>query len=198
MDKRAISFSLLDQSIALDPTVSPLTPPPVCQHYIGPLLSFAFGASRGVALLPDQNFVIKWDLPDAEGTTAHEFFLYEKAKAAHIEQMFARPEYLGLFHDQIEIWAYPRAEPLSSRQLYQITPIHPILHKSPLAVQEPYLPQLFLHAYGAKNYRKLEHFLLDHNIIDLHAGNIMQINHLPIIIDYSFPGGDSYADQLLD
>ena len=198
MDKRAISFSLLEQSIALDPAVSPLTPPPVCQNYFGPLLRFAFGVSRGVALLPNQNFVIKWDLPDAEGTTAHEFSLWEKAKAAHIEQMFARPEYLGLFRDQIEIWAYPRAEPLSARQLYQNTPIHPILCESPLANQEPYLPQLFLHAYGAKNYRKLEHFLIDHNITDLHAGNVMQINHRPIITDYSFLGGDSYADQLFD
>ena len=43
MDKRAISFSLLEQSIALDPAVSPLTPPPFAKIILGRFFASPLG-----------------------------------------------------------------------------------------------------------------------------------------------------------
>ena len=166
-----------------------------------------FGATRGAIVPRDEDFVIKFDLDFFENFCDTEFKNYQAAKEEELEEFFAEIKPLGEFRildAHMKCFVQTKAEEIYENTAEaQFSPISP----DDFEDEDEYYEALYdreesvcdmngdclpygwadrvIDEYGYDEYERLVHFLNEHDINDVHAGNVGFIRERCIIFDYA-------------
>ena len=173
---------------------------------------YEYGATKLVLLPPHQDFVIKipfcgyddefWDSqyypfenaeePDGWNYCEVEKLKYAKAKEAGIEFLFAETKLIGYVKDH-PIYVQPKMKIFSEAKNYSDYSViknkrtKDKCHKSNINCFHVHWISDFLDYFDIETLQKLDEWLENNNINDLHGGNLgyHPLTGQPIIIDYS-------------
>jgi len=205
-----------------------------CRALFDNSTSIRFGATRGCFIDDTYDYVVKFDLPEAQenGSCSDEVLIYDAAVQNDLEKFFAQPIYLGTYTKKIKfypysdlydyfdcpeffdetffckklqsmieeydmekeeitisipLYAYPRAE----RHEFHVyeedqDEIYRSISRSnsPLVEREAGIGYAFVSLYGEEVFDALTEFCDEHEINDLHTGNVMEVNGELIFTDY--------------
>lgn len=165
------------------------------------------GATRGAIVPRDENFVIKFDLDFFDDFCNTEFKNYQAAKEEELEEFFAEIKPLGEFNIlnvHMKCFVQTKAE-----EIYEDTAEAqlPFISPDDFEDEDEYYQALYdrdecvcdmnpdrlpygwadrvIDEYGYDEYERLVHFLNEHDINDIHAGNVGFIGRRCIIFDYA-------------
>ena len=168
--------------------------------------SYDNGATRGVLIFKDYNFVIKFPFTeDLDGDPVYgacgleegddwdycyaETLLYEEANN-DIKQCFAPVECIGYSADDIPIYIQEKAKLLGSvgashSSDEQMTKVKNLCKEEQhYCFNSDWLGSL-LEAVGKDIFNNFMNYIKDKNINDLHSGNIGFIGDKPVLVDYA-------------
>lgn len=165
------------------------------------------GASKKCLVFQNENFVIKWASEDVDPENDEgikEAEIYQDAKEKHLEQFFPKTELLAeingvIFVKQEKIDFSCSCTPFfKSRKYDRIarTVSDHIFDKMASQIRKAgntnYSRELdytwgrmVISLYGKKVAKALCDFIIDHEINDLHGGNLGYKNNKPVLLDFS-------------
>lgn len=180
---------------------------PFKEKYHGQV-SYATGATKGVLIFNDYNFVIKipfrydsnyddsqfcgancdcgWDYCEVEAS------LFSSAEDDHIEECFAKSEFIGEVdgypiykQEMATIYASSDKTTTSSHTKEDEEKVENICDTDNYdCFNTNWLSDVFAY-FGEEKFYKLMNFIRDYDIKDLHSNNLGYIGMKPVLVDYS-------------
>lgn len=166
-------------------------------------VDFRYGATRGCFILPDSDFVVKFDLYCNGHYCAMENYNYHKAKEYRIEQILLPIRKDTILSNGIAIYVQTKYTYGYRNRSRQITEemrnayrhmnnktLNKIYNVIECNTTREWLSRV-IQLYGKKFVRSFEHWQKECDVNDLHTGNIGFLKNRPILLDYAgFQGVD--------
>jgi len=154
------------------------------------------GASRGVIIFYDYDYVVKFDFREEQdqGYSQREVNLYQTAKEHNMQEFFAPAYHVGTFH-YLDLYVMAKAdinEDLICSCVYDSHHYEDNIDKIPEEVSLymslddiKAITNVFAEFYSIEVVNKLLAFCEKFNIFDIHDANMGLIGGNPVLIDYA-------------
>lgn len=166
---------------------------------------YASGATKGVFIIPNRSYVLKFSFDDDYDEARVETEIYNDAVLCGVERIF--PKTCVFYTNKHGITFYSQERITSSIGDCGPLPVTSTAkareNAQKVAHEMYYVPasKMWMHkayqVYGKRFMGKLADFTKKHCINDLHNGNIGYINNRPIILDFAgyHQGSDEYCES---